>query len=62
MTYLVQIDDEIREATPEEIAEIEARIAAKEAEEQAKQEAEIKRKALLDRLGITAEEARLLLS
>ena len=61
MTYKVQIDDEVRDATPEEIAAIEARkaeAAAKEADAQAKAEAKA---ALLEKLGITAEEAALLL-
>ncbi len=62
MTYKVQIDDEIRDATDEEIANIEniaAATLAKEAEIQSKSEAKA---ALLERLGITAEEASLLLS
>jgi len=61
MTYKVQIDDEVRDATDEEIANIEniaADTLAKEAEIQAKSEAKA---ALLERLGITAEEASLLL-
>jgi hypothetical protein len=62
MTYKVQIDDEVRDATPEEVARIEAAqaesIAQAEAEE-AKAEAKA---ALLERLGMTADEAALLLS
>jgi hypothetical protein len=62
MTYKVQIDDLVRDATPEEVAAIEAR----EAEMIAKAEAEAQKiaakGALLDRLGITADEAALLLS
>jgi hypothetical protein len=61
MTYKIQIDDEVRDATPEEAAEIEAReaavLASKEAEN-AKAEAKA---ALLERLGITEDEAKLLL-
>jgi uncharacterized membrane protein YqiK len=61
MTYKVQIDDEVRDATAEEIANIEAitsETAAKETEAEAKATAKA---ALLDRLGITADEAALLL-
>jgi hypothetical protein len=60
MTYKVQIDDLVRDATAEEIAEIEAVKAeakAKELEAEAKAEAKA---ALLDRLGITEDEAKLL--
>jgi hypothetical protein len=60
MTYKVQIDDEVRDATAEEIAEIEAVKAEakeKELEAEAKVEAKI---ALFDRLGITEDEAKLL--
>jgi ribosomal protein L9 len=62
MTYKVQIDDLVRDATAEEIAEFEARKAeaeAKEAEAQAKAKA---RADLLERLGITEDEAKLLLA
>jgi DNA recombination-dependent growth factor C len=62
MTYKVQIDDEVRDATAEEIAEIEARQAA-ELARQAEAEAKAQAKAeLLERLGITADEAKLLLA
>ena len=66
MTYKIQIDDEVRDATLEEIAEIELRAEA-EANRQAAQAAEIEAKAaakatLLAQLGITAEQAKLLLS
>ena len=51
--------------TAKEIAELETEIAAAEAkakaEAQAKDEAEAARQALLDKLGITADEAKLLL-
>jgi hypothetical protein len=59
---LIQIDDEVREMTDEEFAQHEAILAetaAKEADAQAKSEAKA---ALLERLGITAEEAALLIS
>lgn len=62
MTYQIQIDDVVRDATPEEIAAIEA----SQAEAAAKVEAEAQKAAakavLLERLGITAEDAVLLLS
>jgi hypothetical protein len=62
MTYKIQIDDEIRNATPEEIADIEAvklEAAKKQFEDESK---EIAKADLLAKLGITAEEAKLLLS
>ena len=66
MTYKIQIDNVIRDATAEEIAEIELRaqveadrLAVKTAEEQAKATAKA---ALLAQLGITEEQAKLLLS
>lgn len=61
MSYRIQIDDLVRDATPEETAEIEARISAKEAEIQRASEAAAKREALLDRLGISEQEVKLLL-
>jgi hypothetical protein len=62
MTYKVQIDDLVRDATAEEAAAIEAReaeVAAREADIEAKANAKV---ALLKKLGITEEEAVLLLS
>jgi len=62
MTYKVQVDDEIRDATADEIARIETIKAETEAH---KAEAEAKatqKAALLERLGITEDEARLLLA
>jgi hypothetical protein len=62
MTYKIQIDDEVRNATADEIAKIEAHQAEVEA---IKAEAEAKAQAkaeLLKRLGITADEAKLLLA
>ena len=62
MTYKVQIDDKVKNATAEEIAffeELKAKKTALEAEAEAKAAA---KSALLERLGITAEEAALLLS
>ena len=65
MTYKIQLDDLVRDATEEEAAAIEARAA--EAQAQAEAEATAltskaaAREALLARLGITADEAQLLL-
>ena len=62
MTYKVQIDDLVRDATAEEVAAIElqkAQFNAEKAEAQAKATAKT---ALLERLGITEDEAQLLLS
>ena len=62
MTYKVQVDDVVRDATPEEIANLEA---LNEESEQRKADLEanaIAKAALLNRLGITADEAKLLLA
>ena len=62
MTYKVQIDDLVRNANAKEIENIEAIAAetiAKENQAQVKAQA---KSALLEKLGITAEEAALLLS
>jgi hypothetical protein len=61
MTYKIQIDDVVRDATIEEIAEIEARQAEAIAEAEAKAAKLQDKNALLERLGITADEAALLL-
>jgi hypothetical protein len=61
MTYKIQIDDEVRDATPEEAAEIEAREAQAIAEAEAVEAKAKAKAALLDRLGITEDEAKLLL-
>jgi len=62
MTYKVQIDDEVRDATPEEAAAFEASEAEQIAKEEAEQDRLAAQAALFERLGITAEEAKLLLS
>ena len=62
MTYKIQIDDYVRDATPEEITKIEANQAEAIAKEEADNAKAQARSALLERLGITAEEAALLLS
>ena len=61
MTYKIQIDDVVRDATDEEIAEIEARKAETLAQNQFIEEKVSARAALLERLGITADEVALLL-
>jgi hypothetical protein len=61
MTHKIQIDDEVRDATPKEAAEIEAREAQAIAEAEAKAAKVEAKAALLDRLGMTADEAALLL-
>ena len=64
-TYKVQVGDEVRTATANEAAELDA--LNEVLNEQAKTKAESKsdkataRQAVLDRLGITADEATLLL-
>ena len=61
MTYKVQIDDLVRDATAEEIELIEAEIAEIAARAEAEAQKAAAKAALLDRLGITAEEGALLL-
>ena len=61
MTYKIQIDDEIRDATSEEAAAIEAHEAEAIAKAKAEAEKATARQAVLDRLGITAEETQLIL-
>lgn len=65
--YNAETDEQIvRDATPEEVATKEAEIAKyladKKAEELAAEETRSAKAALLDRLGITEAEAKLLLS
>lgn len=62
MTYKVQIDDLVREATADEIAEIKANEKAALANAKTETDKAAAKSALLDRLGITADEAKLLLS
>ena len=61
MTYKIQIDDVVRDATEEEAAVIDAQKAEAEAQAAALAARTAAREALLDKLGITAEEAQLLL-
>jgi hypothetical protein len=61
MTYKIQIDDEVRDATAEEAAAIDARQAEAEAQVEAQAEAQAAKaaakQAVLDKLGLTADEA-----
>ena len=61
MTYKVQIDDILRDATAEETVAIDAIKAADKAEAKAAADKATAKQAVLDRLGITADEAALLL-
>jgi hypothetical protein len=61
MTYKVQIDDLVRDANAEEIELIESHQAEAEAKAKAEVEKATAKTALLDRLGITPDEAALLL-
>ena len=60
-TYKVQIDDVVRDATPAEVAQIEARQAEAQAQIEAAEARAVARQAVLDRLGLTEQEAQLLL-
>lgn len=61
MTYKVQIDDLVRDATAEEIAIFKAK-EIEEAENKAKTEAkQIAKAAILDRLGLTDDELKTIL-
>jgi hypothetical protein len=62
MTYKIQIDDEVREATAEEAAVLDAQVAASKARDKAEADKATAKQAVLDRLGITDAEAKLLLS
>ena len=61
MTYKIQIDDVVRNATAEEAAIIDAQRAEAEAQAEAQAAKQVAREALLTKLGITADEAQLLL-
>jgi len=61
MTYKIQIDDLVRDANEEETALIDAQHAASEARDKAEADKATAKAALLDKLGITADEAALLL-
>ena len=61
MTYKIQIDDVVRDATAEEAAAIDAQVAAAQAQADALAARTAAREALLTKLGITEAEAQLLL-
>jgi hypothetical protein len=61
MTYKVQIDDLVRDATAEEAAAIDAQKAEAKAQADAQAERAAARQAVLDKLGLTADEAAALL-
>ena len=60
-TYKIQIDGVVRDATSAEVAQIEARHAEAQARADAAEAKQVARLALLDRLGLTEQEAQLLL-
>jgi len=57
MTYKIQIDDLVRDATADEAAAIDAQRAAAEAAAEAQIAKVAARQAVLDKLGLTADEA-----
>ena len=61
MTYKIQIDDLVRDATADEIAAIDAEQAEAQAQNNAVEAKAIARQAVLDKLGLTADEAAALL-
>jgi len=60
-TYKIQIDDVVRNATSAEVAQIEAQRAEAVAQAEALVVRQAAREALLTKLGITEQEAQLLL-
>ena len=60
-TYKIQIDDEVRNATADETAQIDAQRADAETREQDNTAKAAARQAVLDKLGLTADEAAALL-
>ena len=61
MTYKIQIDDEIRNATADEAAQIDAQRAETQAQAEAQVVKAEARQAVLNKLGLTADEAAALL-
>ncbi len=61
MTYKIQIDDLVRDATAEEAAAIETQQAEAVAQADALALKQAARQAVLDKLGLTADEAAALL-
>ena len=60
-TYKIQIDDLVRDATADEAAQIEAQRATAAFEAQAVEAKAAARQEVLDKLGLTADEAAALL-
>jgi len=56
-TYKIQIDDIVRDATADEAAQIEAQRVAAAAEDEALKAKAAARQAVLDKLGLTTDEA-----
>ena len=61
MTYKIQIDDLVRDATPAETAMIDAQHAEAKTQADAETARQVARQAVLDKLGLTADEAQALL-
>jgi hypothetical protein len=61
MTYMIQIDNLVREATDNEIELIESQVAKSEAEKETIAAKNAARQAVLDKLGLTVDEATALL-
>ena len=61
MTYKIQIDDLVRDATADEAAAIDAQIADREAQATAQAAKAAKKIAVLNKLGLTEDEAAALL-
>ena len=62
MTHKIQIDNLVRDATADETAQIEAREAELQAEAEAVEAKTAKKIAVLNKLGLTEDEAAALLS
>ena len=62
MTHKIQIDNLVRDATADETAQIEAREAEAQAETEAAEAKTAKKIAVLNKLGLTEDEAAALLS
>lgn len=62
MTYKVQIDDVVRDATADEAAVIDAQAAEEQARIQAVADKAAARQAVIAKLGLTADEVAALLS
>ena len=60
-TYKVQIDDLVRDATPAEVAQIDAQRAVAQIEAEAQAAKALARQNVLDKLGLTTDEAAALL-